>query len=177
MTREQPQLRRHAGQPFTIGPPSVPGRTLDKSNETGDELGLGQCVQLLGRADLFHPPVSHDGDAVANGERVFLVMGDENGRDAFVLQNGAHFVAHLAAQSRVQVAERLVQQQRRRSRRQRPCQREALLLPAGQFMRITMRVIANPTSSRTSWTRRRAALPGFNPNADVARRRKWGNNA
>ena len=47
--------------------------------------------------------------------------------------------AQLLADARVQRAERLVQQQHLRPRRERPCQRHALALPAGELVGIPVR--------------------------------------
>jgi hypothetical protein len=47
----------------------------------------------------------------------------------------ADLLAHLAAQARVEVGQRLVEQQHRRLQHQRARQRHALLLAAGEFAR------------------------------------------
>src|SRR3546814_4587011 len=44
--------------------------------------GVRALIHVKRRPDLQHPALVHDDDHVADGERFFLVMGDENGRDA-----------------------------------------------------------------------------------------------
>ena len=39
-------------------------------------------VNVLGRADLLDHAAVHDGDAVGNGQRLFLIVGDVDGGDA-----------------------------------------------------------------------------------------------
>ena len=90
------------------------------------------------RAHLLKPPGAHHCDPVADGEGVPLVVGDEDGRHAFLLEDAADLVAHLAAQRRVQVAERLIEQENRGAGRQGPGQGQALLLAAAQLVRIAI---------------------------------------
>ena len=71
-------------------------------------------------------------------------MGDEQRRGAGVLQDRAHLVGQAFAQVDVEVGEGLVQQQQLRRRRQRARQRDALLLPARQLVRRTLRGMAQP---------------------------------
>jgi hypothetical protein len=59
-------------------------------------------------------------------------VGDEHGRDPEVGQQPLHLGPDLDAQDRVQVGERLVQQQHRRACDQRPGQGDPLSLAAGQ---------------------------------------------
>jgi hypothetical protein len=59
-------------------------------------------------------------------------VGDEHGRDPEVGQQPLYLGPDLDAQDRVQVGERLVQQQHRRAGDQRPGQGDPLGLAAGQ---------------------------------------------
>jgi hypothetical protein len=59
-------------------------------------------------------------------------------------QDLADLLADLLLEHDVQVAERLVEQQQRRLRRQRAGQRDALLLAAAQLVRGSARVILQP---------------------------------
>ena len=52
------------------------------------------------------------------------------------MQDGQRFGSHTVLEPRIQPRERLVHQQHRRARRQRPRQRDALLLAAGQHVGI-----------------------------------------
>ena len=67
-------------------------------------------------------------------------MGDEDRRDLRLLLNAADFLTHLDAQARVQVGERLVEQQHLRLLDQRAGDRDALLLSAGELARLAPEV-------------------------------------
>jgi len=69
-------------------------------------------------------------------------------------------VAHALPQLRVQVAQRLVEQQQARPPDDGPRQRHALLLAAAQLRRRPAREPARPTSSSASITRGRISPRG-----------------
>ena len=68
-------------------------------------------------------------------------MGDEQGGDADLGLNPTDLVAQLRAHLGVERRERLVEQQDLRLDRERPGQRHALLLPAGELMRIAAALV------------------------------------
>ena len=74
-------------------------------------------------------------NAIAHEQRLILIVRYKNCREAVGFEDVANFRAHLLPQARIQIGEWLVQQQHSRVRRQRPCKRHALLLPAGELMR------------------------------------------
>ncbi|MDF2117934.1 hypothetical protein PY365_20385 [Roseiarcaceae bacterium H3SJ34-1] len=95
------------------------------------------CVEL---DDLARP---HDGDAVGDSHRLRLVVRNIDNGDGFAAHQLHHLDAHVLAQRRVEVAQRLVEQH------QRPGGKatrdgDALLLSAGQF-----RGIAIPVGGKT----------------------------
>ena len=94
-------LRRRAPRPHHVG----------HAEEVGDEQGRRALVDLARRADLVDPALVHDGDPVAHAERLFLVVGDEDeGRPHLLLQR-LQLDPQLAADFRVERAERLVEKQ------------------------------------------------------------------
>ena len=85
------------------------------------------------RAALRNDTVVHDDDLVAHRERFILVVRHIGHREPQPLLQRSDLLAHLPAQARVQIGQRLVEQQDRRFQHQRPGQRNPLLLAARQF--------------------------------------------
>ncbi len=81
-------------------------------------------------------PFRHDADLVGERERLVLVVRDEDRRRPRGVENRAHLERQPLAQIDVEIRERLVEQQQIRRRRERPRQRDALLLAAGKLVRI-----------------------------------------
>ncbi|MCY1534488.1 hypothetical protein D9M68_698620 [compost metagenome] len=79
---------------------------------------------------------------VADGEGFLLVMGDQDGTGAAGLEDVADFMAQASAQFSIEVGERLVEQQQARFRGQGAGQGNALLLAAGQLMRVALAQVA-----------------------------------
>ncbi len=99
--------------------------------KAGDE-EIGRPVVDLGRrADLQQPAVAHDADAVAQHDRLGLVMGDVKRGDPGPLDDLAQIVAQPQPQIGVEIAERLIEQQKLRLVDQAARQRDALHLAAG----------------------------------------------
>ena len=92
-------------------------------------------VDLLGRAVLGDPPGVHHEHAVGQDHRLFLVVGDEERRDADPPLQFLQLEAHLLAQPGIEIGERLVEEQHVRVRHERAAQRHALLLPAREERR------------------------------------------
>src|SRR5947209_8576678 len=62
-----------------------------------------------GRADLLDGPLAHQHDAVGEGHRLDLVMRDIDHRGGDLLMQPLDLAAHLVAQLRVEVRQRLVE--------------------------------------------------------------------
>ena len=77
----------------------------------------------------------HDGDAIGDFERLFLIVRDENAGDVHFVVQLPQPAAQLLAHFGVERAERLVQQQHARLDGQRASQRDALALAAGELRR------------------------------------------
>ena len=89
-------------------------------------------VQAAGRADLLDAPALHYRDAVGQAERLDLVVGHEEHRDAEPALEQLQLDPHLLAELGIEVAERLVQQQEIRLVHERPAESQALHLAAAQ---------------------------------------------
>ena len=111
---------------------------VGRADEAGDERGGRVVVDVGRRARLLHPALVHHDDLVRELERLFLVVGDEQAGHAELavelVEPATEVLAHLG----VQRAERLVEQQHLRPRRERPGERDALPLPAGELVGIAV---------------------------------------
>src|SRR5215208_4643273 len=106
------------------------------ADEIGDEGGRRRAVDLGRRADLLDDAVVHHHDAVGHGERLLLVVGDHDGRDAEALLQGADLLAQAHPHLGVERRERLVEEEEVRRRRERAGERDALLLAARELPRV-----------------------------------------
>ena len=96
---------------------------------------LGSLVDRLRRAFLDDPAGIHHQHAVGQDHRLALVVRDEDRRDADPRLDLLQLEAHLVAPPRVEIGERLVEQQHVGIADERPAQRDALLLAARQQRR------------------------------------------
>src|SRR5882672_6512289 len=76
---------------------------------------------------------------IGKAERLLLIVGHVERREAERLMEPTDLVPHLEPQLRVEVAERLVHQDERRLGDDRARERDALLLAAGELRRIALR--------------------------------------
>ena len=106
-----------------------------RSDEAGHEEVVGVVVEDLGRGDLLQHPELHHGHPVAEGHRLGLVVGDVDGRHVEVALELADLRTHLHPQLGVQVAQRLVHQERLRLTHDGPAHRHPLPLAAGEVAR------------------------------------------
>ncbi len=98
------------------------------AEELRDAARPGRAPEVLGRRDLEEPARVHDGDAVGDGERLVVVVGDEDGRRAGGAQGLAQVEREALAQPPVERGEGLVEQEQAGARRERPRERDALAL-------------------------------------------------
>ena len=87
-------------------------------------------VDICGRPDLLDGTEVEDRQAVAHRERLLLVVGHVDERDAHLRLDRLELDLHLLAQLQVEGAERLVQQQDAWAVHQRARQRDPLPLTA-----------------------------------------------
>ena len=111
------------------------------ADEVGDELVDGVAVDLGRRTDLLDLARVHDHDLIGHGQRLLLVVGDEDEGDADLLLNVLELLLHLLAQLQVERAERLVEQQHARLVDERAGDGDALLLTAGELGHVAVGVV------------------------------------
>jgi len=101
-----------------------------RPDELRDEQVARPGVELLRDGDLLEDAVPHHGDPVAHRQRLGLVVGDVDRRHAEIALDAGDLRAHLDAQLRVEVRERLVHQERLRVADDRAPHGDSLPLPA-----------------------------------------------
>ena len=106
------------------------------ADEIRNERRARRLVDGDRRADLLDMAAVRDDDIIRDLDGLLLVVRDEDARDAEPVdrppQPTPEFLAHL----RVDGGKWLVEQQQLRLRRERPRERDALALPAGELHRI-----------------------------------------
>ena len=103
-----------------------------RPDEARDEQVGGAVVDLLRDAGLLQPPAPHHGDPVAERHRLALVVRHVDRRHREVALDPGDLGAHLDAQLRVEVRQRLVHQEDARLAHDRPAHRDPLPLAAGE---------------------------------------------
>lgn len=119
-------------------------REVDMRDEALDVVGGGPRHDLLRLADLDDLAVLHQDDAAAERHRLVEVVGDEHDGLAELGLQLAQLRLHVAADQRIEGAERLVHQQDLGIRRQRPGEARPLLHAAGKLVRILVLPPAQP---------------------------------
>ena len=109
-----------------------------RADEAGDELVDRLVVEHLRRVYLLQVSRVHDGDAVAHRHRLDLVVGDVDRRHAQSPLELVDLGAHLYAQLRVEVRERLVHQEGLRLSHDRAAHRDTLPLAARERARLAL---------------------------------------
>ena len=98
----------------------------------------------------------HHGDAVGHRQRLFLIVRDEQERDADAPLQLFNSRAHLLAQLGIERRQRLVEQQHVRLQHQRPRQCHALPLAARKLRRDSAipcpSICTSSSTSRTRWS-------------------------
>src|SRR6266566_9167176 len=111
------------------------------SDEAGDEGVLRTFVDRRRRADLLDLAFVEDREAIAHRQRLLLVVRDINEGDPD-LADGAldpfQLDLHLLAELEVEGPERFVEQQHFRAVHERPRERDALSLAAGELDRLAV---------------------------------------
>ena len=156
--RGQPAARQHARR-----------QELALADEGRHEGRGGAVVQLEAGRPLQQAAGLHHAHAVGEGERFFLVVGDQQRRDAQLPQQLAQVLAQAAAQVGVEAGEGFVEQQQVGPRRERARQGDALLLAAGEFVGVALRQAVEAEQGEGVEAARltRAAVKAVQAEADV----------
>jgi hypothetical protein len=102
------------------------------ADEGGDEGVRRSLVDCRWGVDLLDAAGAHDDDPVAERHRLALVVGDVERGDVQPALQLAEELADAEAQARVEIRQRLVEQEERRVTHERARQRDALPLAAGE---------------------------------------------
>src|SRR5262249_1713819 len=116
---------------------------VGRPDELVDEKRLRPVVDFSGRGHLLDRSARHHRDAVRHGQRLLLVVGDEDGGDAVRALQALDLDLHVEAQILVERAERLVEQQHLRIGGKAARERGALLLAAGELARLALGELAH----------------------------------
>ena len=111
----------------------VVAEPVDLADEAHHELVGGMLVEVVGGAGLLDPALVHHHQLLGDVHRLLLVVGDEDRRHVHLVVEVAQPGAQVLADLGVERAEGLVEQQHLRLDRQRPGQRHALALAAGEL--------------------------------------------
>ena len=87
------------------------GHEVAGPNEAGREGRLRSLVDVLGRTALLDHARAHDGNAVGEGERLVLVVRDEDEGDADLALDRLELDLHLVAQLEIERGQWLVEKQ------------------------------------------------------------------
>src|SRR5215204_1715813 len=108
-------------------------RAWDVADEVLDVVVGGRAYELLRGAELHDGTVAHDRDPVTEPQGLRQVVGDEEHRLAGLRLEADHLVLHVAADQRVERAERLVVEHQLGLDRERSGEPHALLHPSRQL--------------------------------------------
>ena len=118
------------------------------ADEAGDEQVGGPRVQLLRLGDLLELALAHDGHPLPERHRLDLVVGDVDRRHADLLVQEADLGAHLRAQLRVEVRQRLVHEERLGLADHRPPHGDPLALPSRELPRPPRQLLVELEDAR-----------------------------
>src|SRR5205809_2525312 len=118
-------------QMLVLGGNGGPRNPVGLANKIRDETVGRRTINFARRANLLDSASAQNAHALRERERLLLVMRDVNGGDFCLRVNAANLIAHLEAEARVEIGERLIEQQQVRLDHQRARERDALLLAAG----------------------------------------------
>ena len=100
------------------------------SDEASHKGGRRPAVHVLRGVELLDPAVAQHSDAIGKRERLGLIVRDEDCRRAEFLLKALQLQAHLIAQERVEITQRLIEKKKTWARYQGARESHALLLAA-----------------------------------------------
>ena len=118
------------------------------ADEARHEQVRRRVVEAHRRVDLLQDAAAHQRHAVAHRHRLDLVVGDVDGRRLQLVLDARDLRAHLHAQLRVQVGQRLVHQEDLRAAHDRAAHGDALALAAGERLRLAVEQLLEPDHLR-----------------------------
>ncbi len=121
---------------YRVAGEQLPTNEVTLTDEAGNKGRRRFVVEVVRGVPLLQLAVFQHADVIAHGKGLGLIMGHQHGTDTAGLENVAHFSRESAAQFTIEIGEGFIQQQQTRVGSHGPSQRNALLLTAGQLMRI-----------------------------------------
>ena len=103
-----------------------------RADEARDERVRRPLVEVVGRAVLLQLAAVHDRDPVGHAHRLDLIVRDVHHRLADLVLDALELGAHVRAERRVEVRERLVEQEDRRPHDHRAPERDLLEVVHGE---------------------------------------------
>ena len=135
---------RSGGQRTELGAAIVIDRQERRfADEPGDEAVCRAVEDLVGWTQLLDAPGPHHSDAVADGQCVGPVVGDQQGRRGRQAQDVRDLGAQPTAQIGVEAGERLVEQHEARPWGEGTGERDPLALAAGQLVGVAVAVVGH----------------------------------
>ncbi len=134
MAPESGRRTKTSRRPRRTGVGDGPVRQNETPQAKRHEPVAGPGGEVLGRAEGLKPTVSQHPDAAAQGPSIDGIVSDEEYCCGAPRRNQVQGLAKFRAKRRVERRERLVEEPNRRPAHDRPGERDALTLPAGQFM-------------------------------------------
>ena len=110
------------------------------TDETAHEFRRRSVVDQHRLGDLDDAALAHDSDAVAQTQRLHLVVRDVDGSCVHLADQFFQLGAELESQQRIQIGKRLVHQQHRRLHDNCACHRHPLALTPGELRGIAQEV-------------------------------------
>jgi hypothetical protein len=114
---------------------------LQRPTKSATKASCGSSYSSLGETDLPDPMTTRRSAVVSASS---WVVRHQQCRQAETLLQGAHFKPNLGTQLGVEIGEGFIEQEELWIDHRRACQRDALLLPAGQFARQAVRQSGKP---------------------------------
>ncbi len=112
------------------------GDEVGLSNEIRDEGRGGKMVDHIRLVQLFQYPMIQHGNPVGHRKGFVVIVGDQDSRCLRPAQQCEKILLHPPGHIGVEIAERLVQEQHDGILHQGPRECHALLLSAGEFVRV-----------------------------------------
>ncbi len=142
----------------------------------------GSLPDVGGGADLLDAAVVHHDEPVGERERLVVIVGHEQDRESEPHEQGSQLGDEPLAQRAVEGAERFVEHEQPRRRRQRACEGDPLLLATGELRDAPVLEATHADErQRVARTRVSSSLRGTpcmrSPKATLPCTSRWGNSA
>ena len=128
---------------------NVTGQKIPFPDEFCDEPVARVPIDFRWCADLKQFAGVQNGDAVRDRERLLLIVRNIDGGQLKLPADAPDFLPHFQTQFRIQIGQRLIQEQARRPHDERSCESDSLLLAAGHFVDFTPSQVLEPNNAES----------------------------